>query len=143
MADQAISKKHLQDLEKIYSPRQIEFILSELNETEMRIIDDTVGMLPEDYLYIAVANKLVRGKRTSAEYLSKRYHARNLRYFNWLQTNWLDEKNVLMGERLHRSPGGAELMKDAIEHDDALRFRVFFCLRYRTDNVLVERKIAA
>ena len=112
-----------------YSPDETEFIASMLSEEELRVIDGTNGLGVKNYFSLAEVEFMMRETSPDLEVFNK-YHIRDLQHYVNMQIPWLQEETALLKENLGRDPTPHEIIEDARQYKNGLRFRAFYCLTF-------------
>jgi hypothetical protein len=100
-----------------------------LDERELRIIDDTEGLGVEDYFLLAEVEFMLRETPQDLAVYDG-YHILEMEHYARMQVPWLKEETRLLKAQLGRDPTPHEVIEDARQHENGLRFRAFYCMKF-------------
>ncbi len=112
----------------LYSLPQARFIRSTLSTEELDIIDGTTLMDARDYIFIALANTIVKNNPKLAMSFDS-YIRLDLSHYALVTVNWLKTQEYLVEKCNGHKPTGSELAKEFSKLNGS-RHRVYYCLRY-------------
>ncbi|MBI2451556.1 hypothetical protein HYV50_00590 [Candidatus Pacearchaeota archaeon] len=125
-----LTQERIGKLKSHYSERKVNYISAVLTEEEVNIIEGNPNFQPEDFLIIARVNRMIRDKTSRAKSYDS-YRAKDFHHYMGLEEEWLKQEEVLLGKSLHKHPTSRELFEDFSSHDNGLRFKIFYCLKFR------------
>lgn len=107
-----------------FAPTRAAYIARVLTPGELAVLSDVT-----DALIIARIKRMPDCRLARFEWLEPA-GLDDCRLYRSLQLRWLRDEQYLVGTRLGRSPEHAELSADFTEHDNGLRFRAYFAMKY-------------
>ena len=112
------------DLCRWFAPRRAAYVGRVLTSGELAVIAD-----PADALILARIKRMPEPRLRRFDRLLPR-DGEHHHLFRVLQMNWLRDEEYLLSTRLGRRPTPKELFVDFMAHQNGLRFRAYFALKY-------------
>ena len=106
------------------STRRAAYVARVLTDGERAVIAD-----PQDAVILARIKRMPQRRLDRLDAMEPAGRE-DRRLFGWLQLLWLRDEAYLLGTRLGRSPTHRELFADFTRHQNGLRFRAYFALKF-------------